>query len=118
MLLGVCVFQVLAKYVLIFCGFEKCILSHFYVVEGKMHYPEYLQMFSNNGKGKIHVSLRGNKGIVKDLAFSPIEVMALLREGGDEFHRYIRFDDYLFEVVKYEIDPRAQTLTITAKPKE
>lgn len=83
-----------------------------------MHYPEYLQMFSNDGNGKVNVLFKKHGGLVKELAFSPREIMALLSEDGEGFHRYIRFDDYLLEVIKYEIEPSAQTLTITAKSKE
>lgn len=79
-----------------------------------MNEPEYLSLFSNDGPGRVKVRFVGHPGKIAEQAFAPREVLALIDSNSQRFHRLMRFDDYLFEVHKYEIDPRTQTLTIVA----
>lgn len=82
-----------------------------------MSIPEYLELFSGQGVGRVRVRFRQHDGKIASLAFSPREVLSLVTPESDTFHQYLRFDDYLFEVLKYEIEPKTQTLTIVAIPK-
>lgn len=82
-----------------------------------MSIPEYLELFSGQGVGRVRVRFRQHDGKIASLAFSPREVLSLVAPESDTFHQYLRFDDYLFEVLKYEIEPKTQTLTIVAIPK-
>ena len=82
-----------------------------------MNVPEYLELFSGQGAGQVRVRLRQHDGKIASLAFSPKEIISLIAPESDIFHQYLRFDDYLFEVLKYEIEPKTQTLTIVAIPK-
>ena len=81
-----------------------------------MEAPEYLDLFSGQGSARVRVRFRSSDGKIASLAFSPREILSLIAAEGDAFHQYLRFDDYLFEVLKYEIDPKTQTLTIVAAP--
>ena len=80
--------------------------------------PEYLELFSGQGVARVRVRFRQHDGKIASLAFSPREVLSLIAPENDTFHQYLRFDDYLFEVLKYEIEPKTQTLTIVAAPKQ
>ncbi len=82
-----------------------------------MHVPEYLELFSGQGLGKVRVQFRSHKGKIASVDFSPREIISLITAKGDAFHRYLRIDDHLFEVLNYEIDPKTQTLTIVVTPK-
>ena len=81
-----------------------------------MEAPEYLDLFSGQGSARVRVRFRSSDGKIASLAFSPREILSLIAAEGDAFHQYLRFDDYLFEVLKYEIDPKTQTLTFVAAP--
>ena len=83
-----------------------------------MSVPEYLELFSGQGAGRVRVRFQQYDGKIASLAFSPREVLSLIAPENDTFHQYLRFDDYLFEVLKYEIEPKTQTLTIVAAPKQ
>ena len=83
-----------------------------------MSVPEYLELFSGKGSAQVRVRFRQHDGKIASLAFSPREVLSLIAPENDTFHQYLRFDDYLFEVLKYEIEPKTQTLTIVAAPKQ
>ena len=83
-----------------------------------MSVPEYLELFSGQGSARVRVRFRQHDGKIASLAFSPREVLSLIAPESDIFHQYLRFDDYLFEVLKYEIEPKTQTLTIVATPKQ
>ena len=80
--------------------------------------PEYLELFSGQGVARVRVRFRQHDGKIASLAFSPREVLSLIAPENDTFHQYLRFNDYLFEVLKYEIEPKTQTLTIVAAPKQ
>ena len=82
-----------------------------------MSVPEYLELFSGQGSAQVRVRFRQHDGKIASLAFSPREVLSLIAPESDTFHQYLRFDNYLFEVLKYEIEPKTQTLTIVAIPK-
>ena len=83
-----------------------------------MSVPEYLELFSGQGSARVRVRFRQHDGKIASLAFSPKEIISLIAPESDIFHQYLRFDDYLFEVLKYEIEPKTQTLTIVATPKQ
>ena len=83
-----------------------------------MEVPEYLELFSGQGAGRVCVRFRQHDGKITSVAFSPREVLSLIAPETDSFYQYLRFDDYLFEVLKYEIEPKTQTLTIIAIPKQ
>ena len=79
-----------------------------------MKIPEYLMMFSGQGSGRVIVRFKAHDGKIASLAFSANEILSLVATNG--FHQHLRFDDHLFEVLKYEIEPKTQTLTIVATP--
>lgn len=83
-----------------------------------MEVPEYLELFSGEGAWRVRVRFYQHDGKITSIVFSPREIVSLISPETDSFHKYLRFDDYLFEVLKYEIEPKTQTLTIIAIPKQ
>ena len=80
-----------------------------------MDYPEYLSLFSGQGEYQVKVHFKGSEGRVDHSAMAASEVINLVDPRTDSFYRKMYFDDHLFDVYKYEIDPINLTLNIKAK---
>lgn len=76
---------------------------------------EYLLLFSNSGTTKIIVKLKDFDGTVATQTMEPSEIIRLTSPESGEFLKTMSFDDWPFEVYKYEIDPIKNTLTIHAR---
>ena len=80
-----------------------------------MNLPEYLVLFSNEGSIDVHVQFEEHEGSVAPRKMSPQEISALISNDGTGFHTRMTFDDWLFAICKYEIDPTKNQLIIVAK---
>ncbi len=80
-----------------------------------MTVKEYLHLFSNNGPVKVQVKFKDHDGSVATQTMNPIEINELILSSGNKFRTQMTFDDWLFEIYKYEIDPIKNIITIRAK---
>ena len=80
-----------------------------------MNYPEYLSLFSGQGEYQVQVHFKGSKCRVANSAMAASELVNLIDPRTDSFYRKMYFDDHLFDVYRYEIDPIKLTLNIKAK---
>nr|WP_320135622.1 hypothetical protein [uncultured Amphritea sp.] len=80
-----------------------------------MNIKEYLHLFSNNGPIKVQVKFKDHNGYVATQTMNPIEINELISSNTDMFITQMTFDDWLFEIYKYEIDPIKKIVTIRAK---
>lgn len=76
---------------------------------------EYLTLFSNRGKMKVQVKFQGFNGTVVAQTMEPEEIARLVSKDGSGFLTQMTFDEWPFEVYKYEIDPIKSILTIRAR---
>lgn len=77
-----------------------------------MDYPEYLSLFSGQGEYKVHVHFKGSESRVANSAMMASEVSCLINPETGAFYTKLHFDDHLFNVYRYEIDPIKLTLKI------
>ncbi|RMG39967.1 MAG: hypothetical protein D6732_03545 [Methanobacteriota archaeon] len=80
-----------------------------------MKYPEYLQMFQNEGDYKVQVCFKDFDGNVAVLSMNANEILKLIDPDKGQFYRDMMFDGWLFEVYKYEIDPIKKVVKIRAR---
>lgn len=80
-----------------------------------MNPVEYLQLFSNSGKTRIKVKFKDLDDTVATQIMEPAEITRLVSPESGEFIKSMNFDDWPFEIYKYEIDPIKSTLTIYAR---
>lgn len=80
-----------------------------------MQFNEYFLLFSNSGKTKIQVKFKDFDGTVATRAMEPSEIVQLISPENGEFLTMMTFDEWPFEIYKYEIDPIKNTLTIRAR---
>jgi hypothetical protein len=83
--------------------------------EINMSIPEYLALFSDQGPIKVQVKLKDFDGFISDMFMAPGEVDRLISKETGKFITKMTFDEWPFEVYKYEIDPINNLLTIKAK---
>jgi len=83
-----------------------------------MEIPEYLMLFSNDGDFKIDVKFKDHPGNISKLAMNANEVVNLISPSTGRFYTEMRFDDWLFEIYNYRIDPLKKQLTIMARKKK
>jgi len=76
---------------------------------------EYLSLFSNQGSTKVEVKFKDFDGVVSNQFMVPNEINRLILHDTGEFSRFMTFDDWLFEIYQYSIDPIKNTLTIYAR---
>ncbi|WP_156929295.1 hypothetical protein [Marichromatium purpuratum] len=72
-------------------------------------------MFSNQGTINIQVKFKDFDGTVANQTMEPSEITQLISPDGGEFRKLMTFDDWPFEVYRYEIEPAKNTITIRAK---
>lgn len=80
-----------------------------------MSQSEYLSLFSNRGPIKVQVKFKDFDGYVANRAMQPDEIRRILSPETGEFLRLMTFDEWPFEVYKYEIEPIKNKLTIHAR---
>lgn len=80
-----------------------------------MKLPEYHVLFSNQGPVDVLVKFEDHDGTVPSKKMSPQEISGLISKNGKGFHTSMTFDDWPFEICKYEIDPKKNQLTIVAR---
>jgi hypothetical protein len=80
-----------------------------------MELLEYLALFSNNGPVKVRVKFKDFDGTVAEQRMLADEIGQLVSPETGEFQSNMTFDDWPFEVYKYEIDPIKRVLTIRAR---
>jgi hypothetical protein len=78
-----------------------------------MNFPEYLELFSQEGDIEVEVKFKNKKHISK-VKMSPYEISKIVSQNG-EFITKMEFDGYFFEIYKYEIDPVKKKLIIKAQ---
>lgn len=83
-------------------------------------YPEFLCLFSHtkDNENDIEVEVRysnGRKVPISERYMQPSHIMQLIHPMQNKFYSEMRFDDYLFEVFKYHIDPILNRLTIMVR---
>lgn len=83
-----------------------------------MDYPEYLSLFSNQGDCQVQVRFKDGDGCVANLAMMASEISNLVDPSTGSFYGKMYFDDHLFDIYKYEIDPTKMTLLIKARRAE
>lgn len=80
-----------------------------------MAIPEYLSLFSGNGKFRIKVQFSKFNGVVADQFMECDEFATLISPETGSFVTEMTFDEHPFEVYKYELDPINKILTIKAR---
>lgn len=76
---------------------------------------EYLQLFSGNGDIKVRVKFKRFDGVIGDQRMTPHEIKRLVSTENEEFISNMLFDEMLFDISRYEIDPQNKVLTIHAE---
>jgi hypothetical protein len=77
--------------------------------------PEYLLTFSGHGPIKVQVKFKDFDGTIRVERMQAHEIEKLVSSESGVFIRDMTFDEYPFEVYKYEIDPIKNMLTIRAR---
>jgi hypothetical protein len=80
-----------------------------------MPLSEYLLLFSNRGETKVQVKFKNFDGFVATQTMAPSEIVRLVSEENGKFLKTMTFDEWPFEIYRYEIDPIRNTLTIRAR---
>lgn len=81
--------------------------------EGGMVIKEYLTLFER-GDCKVKVQFQNHQGRIEQTSMKPREILKLIRPSEDGFEEYLRFDEWIFRIEKYEIFPRENILMIHA----
>ncbi len=76
---------------------------------------EYLDLFSNHGPLKALVKFKDHDGSVPERHLEARELDKLWCREDGLLLQFMTFDDWLFEITKYEIDPRRGLITIHAQ---
>ena len=79
-----------------------------------MNVPEYFSLFSGEGEFSVRVQFKGD-GFVAPRKATAQEIVNLMNPQTGTFHTSMRFDDHLFEVYQYEIDPIKKQLLVKAR---
>lgn len=84
-----------------------------------MAIPEYLILFSNQNNGDIEVvvKFKNYNGYIRNAKISASEFEKLINPENGEFYTKMTFDEHLFEVTKYEINPINKKITIHVQNK-
>ncbi len=80
-----------------------------------MNYPEYLMLFSGKGEYEVNVKFKDFSGKVINTKMFPSEIVKLISRESNDFYSMMYFDEHLFEIYKYQIDPIKKKLTIFAR---
>lgn len=77
---------------------------------------EYLELFSKTGNIKVQVEFKNFSGSVTSLRMNAEDILKLISPIDGQFISRMSFDEWPFEVHKYEINPLENMLTIHARP--
>ena len=77
---------------------------------------EYCRIFSNENENEKSIKVCVPKIGIHNRRMNPEEILRLISEDGKGFFSEMRFDDALYQIDKYEINPTKRTLTIYTKP--
>ncbi|TYO99674.1 hypothetical protein EDC39_102199 [Geothermobacter ehrlichii] len=80
-----------------------------------MEYPEYLRLLQNDGRYKVKVVISSFDGSVADLSMEAIEIKKMIDPSTGLFYEKMRFDDWLLNIYKYEIDPVNKIIKIKTR---
>lgn len=80
-----------------------------------MGFPEYLSLFESHGDYRVVVIIKDMPSAVAESSMSADEIHKLIDKKTGCFYSKMYFDDWLFDVYKYEIDPVKKILTLKAK---
>lgn len=80
-----------------------------------MMIKEYLQTFSNTGDITVTVKFGKTAAAIAPQRMSATELEALIDPLTGHFLSAMRFDDHLFQIRKFEVDPLKNRLTIHLK---
>lgn len=83
-------------------------------IEVHLDNVEYLLLFSNSGPVTVRVRFRDSKTNIAERNMQPSEISRLVAQGQDVFLSSMAFDEWPIEVIKYELDPHENVLTIFA----
>lgn len=75
---------------------------------------EYFELFSKIGELQVQVKFKDHSGTVASLRMNPEEILKLISPVDGQFFSEMSFDEWPFEIYKYEIDPIKKILTIRA----
>ncbi len=78
-----------------------------------MNVPEYFVLFSGEGEFSVEVKFKG-EGFVQPRRATAQEVASIVDARTGTFHAALTFDEHLFQIYKYVIDPLNKTLVISA----
>lgn len=79
-----------------------------------MSAPEYFSLFSESGEFSVEVRFKG-EGFVASRSATAHDISQLIDPETGRFYVAMTFDDHLFEIYKYEIDPINKKLIICAR---
>ena len=79
-----------------------------------MSAPEYFSLFSESGEFSVEVKFLG-EGFVAPRCSTAHDISRLINPKTGRFYVAMTFDDHLFEIYKYEIDPINKKLIICAR---
>lgn len=79
-----------------------------------MQVPEYFSLFSGEGEFSVEVKFKSD-GFVQPRRATVQAIAGLMDAEAGTFHTALTFDEHLFEVYKYEIDPLKKKLVIHAR---
>lgn len=75
-----------------------------------------MNYFPSLAKLNFNVKFKDNRGLIASMNMNPREITKLISPIDGQFFSEMTFDDYPFEVYKYEINPLKKTLTIHVRP--
>ena len=80
-----------------------------------MNLPEFLTIFSNEGNIEVEVKFKDTQSQIVKQRMSPDEIIKLIDYSNNNFYTKMTFDEHLFEVYKYQIDPIKKKFIIMAR---
>ncbi|AZG13242.1 hypothetical protein [Cupriavidus pauculus] len=80
-----------------------------------MDYPEYLSLFANEGDYDVTVSFRDKCQVVAKRQTTASEFLQIVSEANGGFRDRMTFDEWPFEIYKYQIDLANRHITLYAR---
>lgn len=80
-----------------------------------MDYPEYLSLFASEGDYEISVSFRDKRQVVAKRKTTPGDFLHLVSAKDGSFRNRMNFDEWPFEIYKYQIDLAKRHITVYAQ---
>lgn len=76
---------------------------------------EYLTLLKNEGNIEVDVKFKDQKIWISNRKITANNIIDLINPTSDNFYTKMTFDEHLYEVYKYEIDPIRMKLTIKVR---